>query len=303
MIFIDLMGGLGNQLFQIFTVLAYEYQNGNQAVFPYSTYLGEAHTGTTVRLTYWENLFRQIRHKTTVSSINVTKANEEKRKWICYREPGFSYTPIPTGVQFDFQIHGYFQSWKYFQSHAFQIVKDLDLANIQNNVLERFSYQKDPQHRISMHFRLGDYKFKQAHHPVMSLDYYQTALGKCLADLGDDPRSYTVLYFCEQEDEEFVLRERIAPLQATYPAVTFHPAGHVAADWEQLMLMSACRHHILPNSSFSWWGAYLAELLQLSCGYEKHKRVYYPSKWFGPAMASVSTEDLCPPYWNRVLVS
>lgn len=314
MIFIDLMGGLGNQLFQIFTVLAYELQTGTQALFPYSTHLGEANTGTTVRTTYWNNLLREIKYKTNYLTTQPKKDTEEKKRWTGFREPGFTYSPLPTGVQFDFQIYGYFQSWKYFHHFASTIIKkELKMDEIQQEVLKRFPLVKDSTRCISMHFRLGDYKEKQGYHPIMPVEYYQQALEKCTKELkerGQDLTQYTILYFCEKEDEKFVARERIAPLQAQNPLLQFVPVGHVAQDWEQLMVMAACRHHIIPNSSFSWWGAYLADVLQKGYGSREesvyqtdYPLVYYPSKWFGPMMSSVSTEDLCPPYWICVPVS
>ena len=321
MIFTDIMGGLGNQLFQIFTTLAYEIQTGTTAVFPYSIQLGESNSGVTKRYTYWDTIFKQIKHKTTFSLAYPQKENEEKKKWICYREQGFHYTPIPTDVRHDFQIYGYFQSWKYFHNYASQIVQELNLASLQEGLLSKYpgirftpcrienaqgngeKWCKEDT-RISMHFRLGDYKTKQEYHPVMPFDYYQTALEKCLNELnhrGIRNHQISVLYFCEDEDDDFVVSERVGPLKVVFPTVRFSRVLSSLTDWEQLLVMANSHHHIIANSSFSWWGAYLANLL-LPHKNNDYPLVYYPSKWFGPAMSSISTEDLCPPYWNRVSV-
>jgi len=64
------------------------------------------------------------------------------------------------------------------------------------------------------------------------------------------------------------------------------------ADWEEMVLMSCCHDHIISNSSFSWWGAYLNP--------SPTKRVVYPSTWFGPALTDHHTHDLCPPDWVRM---
>ena len=62
------------------------------------------------------------------------------------------------------------------------------------------------------------------------------------------------------------------------------------SSYVDLCLMSMCSYHIIANSSFSWWGAWLAD----------SKKVVYPDKWFGPNNADKSTEDLFPEEWSMV---
>ena len=62
-------------------------------------------------------------------------------------------------------------------------------------------------------------------------------------------------------------------------------------DFIDLYTMSLCDNHIIANSSFSWWGAWLNN--------REDKKVYYPEKWFGPAK-SYSTKDLFPNSWTKV---
>jgi len=303
MIFTNIMGGLGNQLFQIFTALSYELETGSVAIFPFSFYLGDSNSGTTVRYTYWDTIFKEIKRKTTFYASDPNAEN----KWLCYREQSFRHTPIPTSVKTDLQISGYFQSWKYFDIHSSKIACDyLKLNSLQEHVLSKYKEIPISENtRISMHFRLGDYKIKKDYHPVMPFEYYYSALTKCLDELvlrGITRDKITVLYFCEDEDEDFVFNERIEPLRISLPLLTFHRVCSMS-DWEQMLVMANSHHHIIANSSFSWWGAYLAPLLNPSSyqGQNNSQLVYFPSKWFGPLLP-FETCDLCPPCWNRVSV-
>ena len=53
--------------------------------------------------------------------------------------------------------------------------------------------------------------------------------------------------------------------------------------------MSFCKNHIIANSTFSWWGAYLNK--------NKNKKILYPNKWFGPAYSEWITDDIFPEDW------
>jgi hypothetical protein len=63
-------------------------------------------------------------------------------------------------------------------------------------------------------------------------------------------------------------------------------------DYVELFLMASCHDHIIANSSFSWWGAWLST--------NKDKKVVGPLKWFGPAYDCWSTEDIMPKEWKRI---
>jgi hypothetical protein len=65
-------------------------------------------------------------------------------------------------------------------------------------------------------------------------------------------------------------------------------------DYEQMLLMSSCRHNVIANSTFSWWGSYL--------GNTTKKIVCYPSLWFGVKLKQKDTKDLFPPEWTKITV-
>ena len=141
---------------------------------------------------------------------------------------------------------------------------------------------------VSLHFRLGDYKKLPDHYHIMSYDYYENAL-KHVVHV-DGSVNYA-LYFCEDEDVDEVLLI-VNKLTSAFPTTEFFRAPNNLKDWEQMLLMSCCRHNIIANSSFSWWGAYLNS----NCS----KIVCYPSNWFQTNLSHNDTKDLCPDTWVKI---
>jgi hypothetical protein len=107
-------------------------------------------------------------------------------------------------------------------------------------------------------------------------------------------RPVKVLYFCEKEDNDTV-SDIIRQCEETYSAFHFIKVDDSIEDWKQLLIMSNCHHHIIANSSFSWWGAYFNENVD--------KIVCYPSMWFGPALANKRLDDMFPSDWTCVGVT
>jgi hypothetical protein len=140
-----------------------------------------------------------------------------------------------------------------------------------------------------MHFRLGDYKKLPEHYVILSIDYYRAALN-CILEKNNLEK--TVLYFCEDQDLEDV-GEIITKLKTEFSTLEFKRADPELEDWEQLILMSLCRHNIIANSTFSWWGAYLNIYWQ--------KMVVCPLTWFGPKLnKSHNLKDLYPEKWIKI---
>jgi hypothetical protein len=146
----------------------------------------------------------------------------------------------------------------------------------------------DFEHTISMHFRLGDYKALPTHHPILPLSYYIKALRYIITT--SSKTSWQVLYFYELEDAEQV-EENISTLKSQFPSISFIPVSSTLSDWEQIILLSLCKHNIIANSTFSWWGAYLNTQNPIVC---------YPTTWFGPAQGKKNLSDLFPESWHQM---
>ena len=275
MISCNLMGGLGNQLFQIFTTIAYSIDNNTGFSFLYQKMIGK-------RPSYWDNFFLLLKKYT---SITLPAFNS-------LREKGFHFEQLPVLQQKkDVVIHGYFQSPKYFQNHiAFISETFLNLSFLKTKMLAQEFTKVEPTKTISMHFRLGDYVALKDFHPVMPLAYYKNSLKKICQPSNE--KKWHIFYFCENEDISVVTNEYILHLEAEFPNCVFERANPALSDWQQMIMMSCCNHHIIANSTFSWWGAYFH--------FSNEKIVCYPDVWFGPKLAQNNTKDLFPEEWVKV---
>jgi hypothetical protein len=279
------MGGLGNQLFQIFTTIAYGLRSRRRILFHYSD---ELTTGTR-RPTYWLTFLSALRNFTDENCpMNIGE-------FPLYREPHFNYSPIPMNESADktapLLLYGYFQSYKYFEAEFKTICSFIRLEEKKRAVLDEYKYLfavPESTITISMHFRLGDYKNLQDFHPLLTADYYRTAIRKCRGEFPD--AQIQVLYFCERCDNGVV--QNILRELPRDERMEFVKVGDDIADWKQMLIMSCCHSNIIANSTFSWWGAYLNE--------NSEKRVYYPSVWFGPRLSTNNTSQLFPESWIRI---
>jgi hypothetical protein len=281
----DLMGGLGNQLFQISATIVCGLEMNRKIVFPYSEVL---RTGT-VRSTYWNDFLNGL--KTFTCPAEELLVN----RFFIYKEEGFRYKRPQPNVRSDNNLYlsGYFQSYKYFDSKKDMLFKLFRLRSQKEALLMQQPHLIDAVYNnISIHFRLGDYKNIQDHHPLMSYQYYENALSHVLSNKSG--RSHKVLYFSQFEDNILVSENYIKKLKSRFPSVVFIKIDDAIPDWKQMLLMSCCDDNIIANSTFSWWGAYFNE--------NPSKVVCYPEIWFGPKLTH-DVSDLFPEGWNKMSCS
>ena len=286
MIYCELMGGLGNQLFQIFATIAYAFKHNRAPRFPDSEFLGN-------RPTYWSNFLSSLMQSTislNQSGLNQSGLNQSGLNQsfnIRFNESGFHYQEIPTFEKTEnIYIVGYYQSYKYFEEYYEKICDLINLNEKKEKVCHKFP--KEYSNMISMHFRIGDYKHLPYYHPVMPYEYYKNSLQSILEN---EKSINKVLYFCEIENNEEVALY-IVRLEVEFPFLQFIKGEDIATDYEQMLMMSLCKHNIIANSSFSWFSAYLNN--------NKYKIVCYPSVWFGQGMKDYIMDDLCPKSWNKI---
>ena len=281
MITCNLMGGLGNQIFQIFATISYSIKSRNQFKFINVQTLGGG--STTIRYTFWDTFFSNLR-PFLVSELPLVQVIKEK---------GFEYKPLSINqmVNNNILLYGYFQSYKYFQEQFSIIKRIIGFDKMRESLITKLGLNDyDLNNNISLHFRIGDYKKLQDYHPIATYDYYERALS--YIKLCKPEQKFNILFFCENVDIDDVTI-KINILKQKFPDYSFIRGDNTLADWEQMILMSCCHHNIIANSSFSWWSAYFNSW--------QDKIICYPSVWFGP-VANNNTKDLCPPEWIRIQV-
>ena len=267
--YILLQGGLGNQLFQIFTGISYSLEQKEKVVI-----VSEKHDILN-RPTYFNSFLKRLKE-------NVEPVDLKKIKM--YKEKGFHYTPIPPDK--NICLVGFFQSYKYFDRHYEAIYKKLNLPLEQEMVRSKYLTLTNT---ISLHFRIGDYTGLQLHHALLKDDYYTKAIQEIIKRTKKS--DWNIIYYCEEKDNKAV-RQRLYKIKKNFPDLEFHKAEDTMTDWEQLLLMSCSNHNIIANSAFSWWAAYFNNT--------PGKMVVYPTTWFGSMNYDKSTKDLFPPSWIPV---
>jgi hypothetical protein len=274
------MGGLGNQLFQIFATIAYSMKSKNRFQFLDVEQLGSG--STTIRPTYWNTFLSNLKPfliKELMPDIQVIK------------EKGFPYNELPVHQMYNrnVMIYGYFQSYKYFNDYYDLIYRVFTIEKQKSELIAKLSLTKELlENACSMHFRIGDYKKIQEYHPLATYQFYERSIN-CIREKNQEQK-FSIYYFCEDTDIDDVL-EIVEPLSQKFPEYVFIRGDSNIADWEQLLFMSCCHHNIIANSSFSWWAAYLNAW--------QDKIICYPSVWFGSS-ANHDTKDLCPSSWIKV---
>jgi hypothetical protein len=179
-------------------------------------------------------------------------------------------------------LQGYWQSFRYFTDYENELRQLFRFKNTLTEANALLASTIINSNSVSVHIRRGDY----VSNPVFAenlgacdSEYYKRALGKIAIDLSE-PK-----LFVFTDDPTW------AKSAINWPADTTHVdenLGH--ADIADLHLMSLCRHNIIANSSFSWWGAWL--------GNQPNKLVIAPKTWFKNDATPI--DDRLPPHWHRL---
>jgi len=203
--------------------------------------------------------------------------------WQVYVQPGFHFDRAFDTLTPPVSLVGYFQSEAFFRPVADNIRKLFTIRVPTSPAFEAIRTQiAAAEWPVSIHVRRGDYVSDPttlAVHGICDESYYgpATSLAERLCDT--EPTWFVF------SDDPARAREVLGPLRHAV-----HLTGDVARPWEDIALMAACRGHVIANSSFSWWGAWLDP--------RPDKWVIAPQRWFAlEHLRKVSTADILPSGW------
>jgi len=289
------MGGLGNQMFQ--------YAAGRRLAHIRNTHLKidlswfDSITAIDTKRHYALNCFTinetfaaandiknlANRDKLTFQNI-ISKALKKllESKGSHIKEKYFHFDPNILSLPYNIYLEGYWQSEKYFKDIKDLILDEFTVKTMPVDRNRELAEMITKDNAVSLHVRRGDFISNPAaskFHGTCSLDYYHSAIERIAARV-DHPT-----FFVFSDDTAWVKDN----LSISYP-VTYINNNTDETAYEDMRLMSLCKHNIIANSSFSWWGAWLNR--------NTDKIVIAPSRWFNEE--SIDTRDLIPDGWIKL---
>ncbi len=291
MIVARLIGGLGNQMFQYAMGCALAARHGTGLALDLRLYreyrrhggfeLADAF-GVPESQANARELWRVLGWRAPLAVVRRLESDRAKPIWGSrfYRQRGTAFDPAVHRLPKDCYVSGYWQSERFFGDCKDLIRRRFTVSVTDDRDLRSLAGQIDSCTAVSVHVRRGDYGADPqtlAVHGLMPIDYYSTAFAHMKLAL-DQPT-----FFFFSDDMDWVRRSIPAPSRSVY-------VSGKRRSFQDMRLMSLCRHHVIANSSFSWWGAWLNP--------RPDKLVIAPRQWF--STPRLDARDICPDDWVRI---
>lgn len=298
MIISNIIGGLGNQMFQYAAGRALSLYLNQPFKLDISDFKGYG-----LRTFDLKNCFNcsgeistddDLRRVLGWQSIRVMRRLLYKPKLSILRskqfiiEPHSHYWPGLQKCPSSSYLLGYWLSEKYFQSSEMQIRKDFAFKTCLNNENSFLAAEIKYVNSVSLHVRRGDYvsdSKTMTTHGLCDLGYYHSAVDY-IADRVCNP-----IFFIFSDDISWAMEN----LKIGYPC-RYIDHNHGDEAYNDMRLMSLCKHNIIANSTFSWWGAWLNA--------NPSKVVVAPYRWLANDNTIVNyskfMSDLIPASWKLI---
>jgi len=254
------LGRLGNQMFQYASLKGIARNHGYDFIIPPREIFGQKDG----MVKNSELILYDVFDIESNGQIGLTQ--NQVRQEFSFKFDNILFSNCDDNVD----LYGFFQSEKYFKHIENEIRKDfLFDKNLLKECKEFYSMNFVNSKVISLHIRRGDY-IQSPNHPTQLIDYYRTALNSL-------PEIPVIIF----SDDSNWCKE-----QELFDSDRFFISEENPVDFD-LCLMTLCDYHIIANSSFSWWGAWLANT----------EKVIAPKNWFSGECINHSTEDLYCSDW------
>lgn len=293
MIVVRLMGGLGNQLFQYAAGRALALKHKTELQFDLSYLKADPNPNYTKR-NLELNLFDLRITEVNPEDLEKFKSSSFIKKvlkkifgnsfsnYFVANQSKFNFLPEFNSYPSNTYLNGYWQSEKYFLDIRKVLLEELKINKSKSKEVLKAEKEIMNCNSVSLHIRRGDYvslKSASEHHGVMPLEYYYQAIDI----IKKQNKEITVFVF---SDDISWVRENLK-LTDKCVYIDFNKGENSVFD---MYLMSLCKHNIIANSSFSWWGAWMNQ--------NPKKIVTAPKNWF--VNKEIKTNDLIPDTWLKL---
>ena len=244
MIYVRVSGGLGNQMFQYAFAKALKSRGANVSLHWHPHKSKSSHNGFELDCVFENDLTREI-PLANHNFYNLIRSRFRRKVKIVREVNEMKFQPHFLETKSGY-LDGYWQTEKYFTDIATEIRKDFLFKHISGARNQDLLAQIKNNVTCSVHIRRGDY----VNHPELGggcdQSYYRRAIDHLKSNCDDYPR------FVVFSDDIPYCKESFSDLNVTY--CDWNKGND---SWMDLALMRHCKHHIIANSSFSWWGAWL----------------------------------------------
>ena len=292
MVISHILGGLGNQMFQyaagkalsrtlscpllldIHDFGCYELHNGFEIDRVFSAPVKVAKKSDVAQVLGWRSgkLMRRLLRRMQFPLLNGPNL---------VIEPHFNYWSGLKDVSSMTYLMGYWQSEKYFKDFELQIKSDFSFTSALSGGNLQVSRRIQSCNSVALHVRRGDYVTDRATAKILnlcSIQYYQEAIDRIAR------RIHRPIFYIFSDDQRWVRNN----LKVSFP-VEYIERNDGPQSYIDMQLMSLCKHQIIANSSFGWWGAWLNT--------NPDKIVIAPRNWF---CNHFNDDDLIPQEWERL---
>ncbi len=292
MFYIKLQGGLGNQLFQYAFGLAASRETGLTFALDISRFGKEG-------AKYTPRHYQLDNFNVTAPVLPLPESEKfhtlaprlvRKIKDRLNRQNDHIFNANKLQVKDGQYIEGLWQSDKYFKKHADEIREEFSLKKPYGIEAQAIADQiqklnSEGIETILVHVRRGDFVTNQASLSLLGIldnEYFSLGIDTIAAKLGSNAPKHI---FVATEDPEWVKQN----IKFKYDVTVISRPG--IQDFEEITLMSLCKHFVISNSTFSWWSAWLSN--------NPKKMIVAPKIWMR-GKPEVETHDLVPAEWIRI---
>lgn len=270
MVIVRIWEGLGNQLFQYAYARALQLRTGARVYLDSDRCYKEELEGHRLQRPYglvnfnikisqykkMDKFFFFLRNKTYIEKIGFYLSKKKYAPIHFYRETTLEYKESLKFIKGNYYLMGWFQNEEYFKEYRELLLKELKTKK-KIRITKQLKSILENEETVSIHIRRGDYRLDNN---VLPVSYYEAAIAMI------ETKVECPYYLVFSDDMEWV--------KVNFPQLSrcYYMTEERLPDYEELMVMSRCKHNIIANSTFSWWGAWL------NCN--KNKTVIGPQVWF-----------------------